>query len=504
MMATAAVVGLSAGKRMLTSSFCYSDLTEKLSYATDQQHQIPSAKSVIIAKKTTSFNPGGARGSSPKALKECIDGPTIQHSEPWVQRYPPSEEDSWEPESSIEALLLLQKSMLEKQLELSLDHSGVTDKFRERTNKELRVTSSGIPARVRRINSKKKTQSKNSMKHSHEKLPTPTVSPELLQSHMVGYVRGLTTNELLTHAQVVNLSRKIRTGLSLEEHRSRLKEKIGSEPSDDQLAMSLKMNRAELRSKLIECTLAREKLAMSNVRLVMSIAQRYENMGADMADLVQGGLIGLLRGIEKFDSAKGFKISTYVYWWIRQGVSKALVESSRTLRLPTHLHERLSLIRGAKNRLEEKGITPSIDRIAETLNMSHKKVKNATEAVRSVLSLDREPFPSLNGVPGKTYHSYVADNRLENNPWHGVDELTLKNEVSDLIDTALRERERDIIRLYYGLDEDSLTWEEISKRMGLSRERVRQVGLVALEKLKLAARKSRMDALLDTTGHSFA
>ncbi|EXB56431.1 RNA polymerase sigma factor rpoD [Morus notabilis] len=145
------------------------------------------------------------------------------------------------------------------------------------------------------------------------------------------------------------------------------------------------------------------------------------------------------------------------------GVLRALVENSRTLRLPTHLHERLSTIRNAKNRLQEKGITPSIDRIAECLNMSKKKVRNATEAIRKVLSLNREAFPSLNGLPGETHHSYVADNCAEDIPWHGVDEWVLKlskvrvqEEVNKLISTTLGERERDIIQLYYGLDNECL------------------------------------------------
>ncbi|CAB4271786.1 unnamed protein product [Prunus armeniaca] len=322
------------------------------------------------------------------------------------------------------------------------------------------------------------------------------VSPELLQNRVKGYVKGVLSEDLLTHTEVVRLSKKIKVGLSVEDHKSRLKERLGCEPSDEQLATSLRISRAQLQSKLIECKLAREKLAMSNVRLVMSIAQRYDNMGAEMADLIQGGLIGLLRGIEKFDSSKGFKISTYVYWWIRQGVSRALVENSRTLRLPTHLHERLGLIRNAKIRLEEKGITPSIDRIAESLNMSKKKVRNATEAISKVFSLDRDAFPSLNGLPGETHHSYIADNRLENIPWHGVDAWALKEEVSKLINMMLGEREREIIQLYYGLENECLTWEDISKRIGLSRERVRQVGLVALEKLKHAARKREMEAML--------
>ncbi|KAM7257000.1 hypothetical protein ACFE04_012741 [Oxalis oulophora] len=106
-----------------------------------------------------------------------------------------------------------------------------------------------------------------------------------------------------------------------------------------------------------------------------------------------------------------------------QGVSRTLAENSR---LPNHLHERLGLIRNAKIRLEEKGITPSIDKIAESLNMSQKKVRNAKQAVSKVYSLDRDAFPSLNGLPGETHHSYIADHHVENIPWHGIDKWALK------------------------------------------------------------------------------
>ncbi|CAN6461373.1 unnamed protein product [Victoria cruziana] len=322
------------------------------------------------------------------------------------------------------------------------------------------------------------------------------VNRELLQNHVNGYLKGITNDGLLTHTEVVHLSEKIKAGMHLEKHRQRLRERLGFEPSEEQMASSLKISRAELNSQMIESSLARDKLTMSNVRLVMSIAQKYDNMGTEMADLIQGGLIGLLRGIEKFDSSKGFRISTYVYWWIRQGVSRAMIENSRTLRLPTHLHERLNLIRNAKTRLKEKGITPSVAMIAESLNMSEKKITNATEAINKIFSLDRDAFPSLNGLPGATFHSYIADNNLSNNPWHGVEEWSLKDEVNRLISSTLLEREQDIVRLYYGLDRESHTWEDISKQIGLSRERVRQVGLVALEKLKLAARKRKLEAML--------
>nr|QKY65016.1 plastidic RNA polymerase sigma-subunit 1 [Passiflora oerstedii] len=500
MMATAAVIGLSAGKRLLSSSY-YSDLAERFSNVNDHGSTLyqSSSTSVIIAKKSSNYGPSVAplcrNIRCLKALKEQAE--TISASltaDTWFKTLDDGEEESSDFDSLVETHLLLQKSMLEKQWNLSFESDSPSIK----NQKRIPVTFSGVTARQRRMNAKRKNQSQSKLmlQTTLSKQLKSVINPELLQNRLKGYVKGVVSEELLTHAEVVRLSRIIRAGLSLEDHKSRLKDRLGCEPSDEQVATSLSITRAELQAKLIECSLARERLAMSNVRLVLSVAQRYENMGAELPDLVQGGLIGLLRGIEKFDSSKGFKISTYVYWWIRQGVSRALFENSRMLRLPCHLHERLGLIRNAKNRLKGKGVTPSIDKIAENLNMSQKKVRNATEAVSKIYSLDREAFPSLNGLPGETHHSYIADNCLGNNPWHGVDEWALKEEVNNLIDSTLREREREIIRLYYGLDTDCLTWEDISKGMGLSRERVRQVGLVALEKLKHAARKRNMEAML--------
>ncbi|KAF8044438.1 hypothetical protein BT93_A2431 [Corymbia citriodora subsp. variegata] len=519
MMATAAVIGLSAGKRLLSSpsssssssssasssssSSSSSDIPDNyrlfyVSASSSASGRVSSTKNAVVPKRPPNSNPCFRPSHRLPAPTDAL-----------TQRHHPSsfhisldsleDEDGYEEDEhhvpeldySVEALLLLQKSMLETQWSLCFERTVLADSAKDKPTKKIPVTCSGLSARQRRLGSRRKISSPGVDRQLRS-----AISPDLLQHRLHGYVKGVISDDLLTHGEVVALSRKIKAGLFFEERKSRLKERLGCEPSDEQLATSLRMSRAELRSKLIECSLAREKLAMSNVRLVMSIAQRYDNMGAEMSDLVQGGLIGLLRGIEKFDSSKGFKISTYVYWWIRQGVSRALVENSRTLRLPAHLHERLGLIRNAKVRLEEKGITPSIDRIAECLNMSQKKVQNATEAIGKVFSLDRDAFPSLNGLPGETHHSYIADIHVENNPWHGVDEWALKDEVNKLMSVTLSKREREIIRLYYGLDNKCLTWEDISKRIGLSRERVRQVGLVALEKLKHMARKRKMEAML--------
>ncbi|XP_038970684.1 RNA polymerase sigma factor sigA isoform X2 [Phoenix dactylifera] len=473
-MATAAVIGLSTGKRLLSTSFYPADLAEKLFAVPDHgsmQFSTSSTKNTIAAKRSSNFGtniPSNRHSQAIKALKEHVDTAALSTADAWFRRPDPLEDGESDLEYSLEVLILLQKSMLEKQWKLPFEQIKTVDDPRE-SCKKTEVIRSGISARKRRTVTHRRCFNRSAYMEPFNggeegKELRSTVSPELLQTRVRGYVRGTVSENLLTHAEVVHLSRKIRAGLSLEEKRMKLKEKLGFEPSDKQLASFLRMSHAELHSKLTECSLAREKLAMSNVRLVMSIAQKYDNLGAEMADLIQGGLIGLLRGIEKFDSSKGCKISTYVYWWIRQGVSRALVENSRTLRLPSHLHERLSLIRNAKIRLEDKGVMPSIDNIAESLNMSPKKVKNATEAVSKVFSLDREAFPSLNGLPGETLHSYIADKNLANIPWHGFEDWSLKDEVNKLLHATLSKRERAIIRLYYGIGNESHTWEDISRQ----------------------------------------
>ncbi|OEL16721.1 RNA polymerase sigma factor sigA [Dichanthelium oligosanthes] len=345
-------------------------------------------------------------------------------------------DSEFEFESSLEAIVLLQRSMLEKQWELPFedDVSSTEDEEEHHEREEsLRkstvvVARSGVSARQRRMSGRRRGTGRRSV----------TVSPELMLSRNRIYLRGTVSKELLTHKQVVQLSKKIKDGIWLQHQRSKLKEKLGNEPSYKQLAQSLRISAPELRARMRESFLAREMLTMSNIRLVISIAQKYDNLGVELADLIQGGLIGLLRGIEKFDASRGFRISTYVYWWIRQGVSRALAENSKTFRLPTYLHERLIAIRSAKYALEDQGIAPTI------------------EAVNKVLSLDQQAFPSLNGLPGETLHSYIEDENVENDPWHGFEE-----------------------------------------RFGLSRERVRQVGLIAMEKLKHAARRKHLDALLE-------
>lgn len=229
MMATAAVIGLSAGKRFLSSSYYYSDLTEKLLYANDhaQAHcQISSTKKVVNAKKSSNFSFTSANREMQyiKAVKEHVDivaSPLT--AEPWFQKPENLEEDSSDLDYSVEALLLLQKSMLEKQWNLSFEWTVLSDSLRGKIHRKIPVTCSGVSARQRRISTRKKILNKNGhmMQPWASKQLRSMIIPELLHNRSKGYIKGVVSEELLTHADVVYLSKKINTGLSLEEHKLR-------------------------------------------------------------------------------------------------------------------------------------------------------------------------------------------------------------------------------------------------------------------------------------------
>ncbi|CAN1271620.1 RNA polymerase sigma factor sigA [Linum perenne] len=435
-MSTAAVIGLTPGKRLLNSSFFYcSDPPEKLYNAnTEHTRSFMVARSSASSSSSSSNYGHGYKPSKPsthsiKALKDhVVDTASLPSTtSTWIDfEYEggDDEEEGEEEESfdlDMEALVLLQKSLLEKQWNISFETTDDKKRGVKKKKEEVTVTSSGVSARQRRVNRKREVAAEGNSRGGLNAAMAMHAgfTPELMNKRLGrGYMNGgSVSEEYLTHAEVVHLSSIIKAGLVLEERQSRLRDRLGCDPSEQQLAKSLRISRSELHSRQFAFSLAREKLAMSNVRLVMSIAKKYNKMGAKMGDLVQGGLIGLLRGIEKYDPSKGFKMSTYVYWWIRQGVSKAFLENTSALQLPNHIHGRLSRIRSARIKLEEQGIDPTIE-------------------------------------------------------------------------------EREIIRLYHGLCGKCLTWEDISKRVGLSRERVRQVGLVAFEKLKLEAKKKKMKSLI--------
>jgi len=229
-MASAAVIGLSGGKRLLSSSYHYSEITEKLSYGGDfgsAHYPIVSTKSVIVAKKSSNYTPtfpaSNRHNQSIKVLKEHVDDDDAATvADTWFQSFGSNsdlEVESSEMGYSVEALLLLQKSMLEKQWSLSFEREVLREHCSKAKirRKVAAVTCSGVSARQRRMNAKRKS----AVKSGGAVQLKSKISPELLQNRLKGYVKGVVSEELLSHAEVVSLSKKIKVGLSLEEHKSR-------------------------------------------------------------------------------------------------------------------------------------------------------------------------------------------------------------------------------------------------------------------------------------------
>lgn len=225
---------------------------------------------------------------------------------------------------------------------------------------------------------------------------------------------------------------------------------------------------------------ARNKLAEGNVRLVISEAKRYMNRGLNFGDLVQEGNLGLLKAIDKYDYKKGFKFSTYATWWIRQAITRAIADHSRTIRIPIHMIETITKInRAQKALLQEKGRQPSIEEIAEYLEMPISRVEKALSVAKEPLSMDK-PI----GSDGDTSLGEII---YDESTLSAEEELKIQS-LRERLNMALKmlsPRERKVIELRFGLDgKKPRTLEEVAQEMNLTRERVRQLEVQALEKLR--------------------
>jgi RNA polymerase primary sigma factor len=290
---------------------------------------------------------------------------------------------------------------------------------------------------------------------------------EIDTSDMVGlYLKQAAEVPLLTQQEEIDLAKAIERGREARDELAK-----GGSPIE---------RREELRKSIEDGTRARERLIISNSRLVISVAKKYIGRGVPFLDLIQEGNIGLMRAAKKFDYKRGFKFSTYATWWIRQAVTRAIADQGRTIRVPVHMGDQISRLRRVQNQLKQRyAREPTMQELAEFLDVPIKKVEEMLKASRRPLSLE---------MPIDDEGESMLGDFIEDSESPAPDETASHNLLKEQLDAVLETlppREVRVLQLRYGLlDGKTCTLEEVGRKMGVTRERVRQIEAQALRRLR--------------------
>ncbi|MEH1817765.1 MAG: RpoD/SigA family RNA polymerase sigma factor [Nostoc sp.] len=304
-------------------------------------------------------------------------------------------------------------------------------------------------------------------------MPSPTT--DLVRS----YLKEIGRYPLLTPEQEITNARALQQMMAIEEQRSSLALQLNREPTTRELATSLGQSEAEVESILHQGERAKQKMVTANLRLVVAIAKKYQNRNLEFLDLIQEGTLGLYRGVEKFDPNKGYKLSTYAYWWITQSITRAIADKSRTIRLPIHINEKLNKIRRIQQQLSQSlGRPPVVAEIAESLNLLPSQIRDYLQVSKSPVSLEMRV--------GNEGESELVD-ILPMDSISLDEQITqefLHQDLSELL-ALLKPRQREVLTLRFGLsDNQELTLSQVAKRLNLSRETIRKTEHLALKILR--------------------
>ena len=301
------------------------------------------------------------------------------------------------------------------------------------------------------------------------------------------YLRDIGRVPLLSHEQEITLGRQVQELIAIEEQEVELEQQLGTKPSQAELAKAVGLGDAVLKKRIKAGRRAKERMVAANLRLVVSVAKKYTKRNMELLDLIHEGTIGLVRGVEKFDPTRGYKFSTYAYWWIRQGLTRAIAEKSRTIRLPIHITETLNkLKKGQRELSQELGRTPTVTELAEFVDLPEEEVKDLLCRARQPVSLETKVG---DGDDTELLDLLAADGTQ---PSELVDWECLRMDMRGLLD-QLPDLQGRVLKMRYAIPcrdvpdpDEPMSLTGIGRVLGISRDRVRNLerdGLAGLRRL---------------------